>query len=433
MAGPKQPFDLRRPKPPPPPPPAAAPAAGGGLRPPPGFLAPGQIIKPEHLTPYERQQLEQLGVAPGTPVPGDLADIIRDIRSESAGDPTQLPVPPDFRVPSPTVVDVADLTPQERARVQAAISQAAEQARRLAEIPTVPGASPGVNEAIRQAELSRSRTEPQAPAVSVIDDRLTPKSPPAEAPTRPYVPPGTMPPGAVYVHQGRVDTLPDDALRRFAQPPPEAPAPGEPPPGEPPPGTLSDAGAGDARACPHCGWDLALPDGIAPTDADKYTFLWSILGGPDKRFTKQHELMGGQVLLNFRTLTSREADLTLLQIAQDYREGKLHGNVSWMQRWMDYRLSFALESITVARVGKTYIGPDSIDEIEYDRPVDAEGGPLPGTPYPALWEHLESKHLYNESLRRAVSLAYASFVDLTKKLENNYDNPDFWRGIEARA
>ena len=84
-------------------------------------------------------------------------------------------------------------------------------------------------------------------------------------------------------------------------------------------------------------------------------------------------------------------------------------------------------------MGKSYVAPDSLADVEYDKPQDAQGNEQPGTPFPALWENLEKNHLHHESFRRAVSLAYASFVDLNKKMENRYDDRDFWQGIEARA
>jgi hypothetical protein len=143
--------------------------------------------------------------------------------------------------------------------------------------------------------------------------------------------------------------------------------------------------------------------------------------------------MGGKVTLNFRTLTSDEADQALLQVAHDYRAGRLAGDINWWQRWMDYRLAMGLESVTIDGVGKPYVGPASLADVEFDPPVDEDGVPLPGTAYPALWEHLQSRHLYNESFRKAVSLAFASFADLVRKLEANIDNADFPWGIGAPA
>lgn len=424
MPEPKKPLNLKKQRPPAPPPPAQA--QPGARRTLPGFMAPGEIVRPEGLTPFERAQFEKLGVAPGTPVPGDLANIVAEIRGEA--DPlASLGLAPDFQVAVPKTVEVDDLTPEQQARVRAVIAETAAMASAIGDIPTVPGAGAGVNEAIAAAaEMDRIR---RGPSVSLVDDRITGNQatpPPASPPPgpRPTLQAGALAPGQAYVHRGRVEDLPPEATARpqqAATPPPAATDP------------ASETGAADARNCPHCGWDQTLRDGIDPTDVDKYGFLWSILGGPEKRFTKQYELMGGQILLNFRTLTSREADLALLQIAHDYRRGEIAGNTDWWQRWMDYRMAFALESITSAAAGKTYVGPDSLDDIEYDPPAGPDGKPLPSTPLPALWEHLEGSHLYNESLRRAVSLAYAGFVDLVKKLENNYENPDFWRGIAEPA
>jgi hypothetical protein len=431
----RKPLDLRKPKAPPPPappqPPAAAPPPAvpgpASWRPLAGFLPPGEPIRLENLTPMERANFEKLGVTEGTVVPGNLGDIMAEIRSESDPDHVDLPLPADFRLAEPRVIDAGTMTPEQQARVRGIIAEAGEKARQIADIPVIPGAAPGVNEAIARAEMDRinARTDRgDAARVSVVDDRIT-RNPAAQPQVT--VRAGTIPTGGVYVHKGRVDELPAEAARRVAGP---GAADGPP---EPPPGEMTATGAGDARHCPHCGWDLSNPSMTALTDADKYGFLWSVLGGPDKRFTRQFELMGGRMVLNFRTLTSREADLALSQVAADVRAGDIPGDITWMQRWLDYRLAFALESIVVDGLGKTYVGPSSIDEIEYDAPVDADGNGLPGTPFPALWAHVQEQHLYNESLRRTVCFAYASFVDMVKKMEANYENRDFWRGIGGPA
>jgi hypothetical protein len=402
-------FDLRRSRPPAPPPPPAS--SGDKARRPrvpfAGFLEPGQVVKEEHLTPYEREQYRKLGVQPGTAVPGNLSEVIREIHDESA---PALDLPPDFQVKQPDVVDIEQLTPQQQRQVRAIISQAAEQERRIADIPVVPGAAPGVNEAITTASSGPG------------DDtqiRANPHS-------------------GVFIHHDRVDDMPAEAEAYFRRNIPSAPVwpRQEQPQPEPAPADAIETAtaAGEARYCPHCGWDQTMRDGIEVTNADKDGFLWSILGGPEKRFIKQFELLGGKVLVEFRTLSSRESDMTVLQISHDHRAGRLFGDVNWFQRWMDYRLAFGLASLTLAgKQGKVYVGPDSLDDVDYDRPVDENGKELPGTPLPALWDYVESNHLHNESLRKAVSLAYTGFTDLVKKMEANYSNPDFWRGIGSPA
>jgi hypothetical protein len=435
MPGPAKPFDLRRPRPPAPPPPSAPAQPAQGQRrsgPPPGFLPVGGVtpmIDTTNATPYVKQQLEKLGVAPGTPVPGNLAEIIRDIREEA--DDVGLPLPPDHNVGMPQVVDIDQLGPDQKARIRAIIAEAAEAQRRLSATPLIADAGPGVNEAIRFAQQAVQ------PTINVVDDRPShiidnknQAAAPRTSPTRA----GSIPPGAAYVHRGRVDDIPPEVTppaRQAAAPPP--PTPGPPPPthgpAEPAPGTMTDTGAGDARFCPHCGWNQALVDGVGPTADDKYGFLWSVLGGPGRRFERAYPLMGGNIVLTFRTLGSGEADAALHQIALDYRAGRLAGDNNWIERWLDYRMAFALASIDVRGVGRTYEAPATLDEVEYDPPA-GEGD---STPLPALLDHLTSGHLHHESLRRAASLAFASFTDLVKKLEAQYDNGDFWKGIEAHA
>jgi hypothetical protein len=440
MPGPANPFDLRRPRPPAPPPPAASAQPAQGQRrsgPPSGFLPVGGVspmIDTTKATPYVKQQLQKLGVAPGTPVPGNLAQIIQGIREES--EDVGLPLPPDHNVGMPQVVDIDQLSPDQKSRVRAIIAEAADVQRRLAETAPIAGVGPGVNEAIQFAQ--QYAQQGAQPAINVVDDRpahiidnKNQAAAPHPSPTRA----GSIPPGGAYVHRGRIDDIPPEVAQQArpaaATPPP--PTPGPPPPthgqAEPAPGTMTDTGAGDARFCPHCGWNQALVDGVEPTRDDKYGFLWSILGGPGRRFERAYPLMGGNVVLTFRTLSSEEADAALHQIALDYRAGRLAGNSNWIERWLDYRLAFSLAAIDTKGVGRTYKGPATLAEVEYDPPP----GESESTPLPALWDNLMTWHLHHESLRRAASLAFASFTDLVKKLEAQYDNGDFWEGIEAHA
>jgi hypothetical protein len=252
---------------------------------------------------------------------------------------------------------------------------------------------------------------------------------------------GVIPPGGVYVNHGRTAEIPPEAFqaaaaaRQAAQPArelpelpensPRTPIESQRPSAEPPPGRMTDTGAGDARHCPHCGWDQARVDVAEATEFDKQTYLISVLGSPDARFTKEYPLYAGKVIVTFQSLGSDEEDQILHQVALDWRHGKLRGDVDWVQRWMDYRMALSLQTIAVEDVGKTYVAPVA---VEYDR-VDGEVE----SPAPALWDHLNGSILRHSGLRRAASLAFASFVDLNKRLEANYDNPDFWQGIEAHA
>jgi hypothetical protein len=391
-------LDLRKQAPPPPAAPAVAKRPLRDLMEP-GLFQPGQVLDPRFMTAYERKQLASIGWEEGTPVPGNVSELIAAAQQEASVEGL-LPVPPDtppLKMPDP--IDISRLSPAKQRELRDAIEQAGKyQAQLSAQGATVAGLPPSIADAVRVAdEVVR-----QNPGFSVVDDRARP--PQAATGTAPTViPPGPKPAG----------------WRRPEQPPPE---PAVEPSAEPPIGDLSHTGAFGITHCPHCNWDLKRPDPSEPNDDDKRAYLMAALGGPDSRFTREASLLGGTIKVGYRELTGGEADTALTQIADDVRSGRIVGDGEWWQRLMDYRMTQAINYIEIKGVGRVHEGVELKD-------IESDDGNL--TPYPALVGFLLSDVLHSESIRRAIGQGFMRFQRLCEKLEANADEASFWEGIDS--
>jgi hypothetical protein len=396
----KRKLDLRK-QVPAPPPPAAAAVAKRPLRDllEPGLFQPGQVLDPRFMTAFERQQLSSIGWEEGTPVPGNVSELIAAAQQE-ANVEGLLPVPPDTPpLMMPTPVDISRLSPARQRELREAIEQAGQyQAQLSAQGAAVAGLPPSIADAVRVADdVARQNS-----GFSVVDDRQARAAQATAGPAPTVIPPGPKPAG----------------WRRPEPPPQPAPEP----PVEPPIGDLSHTGAFGITHCPHCNWDLKRPDPSEPSDDDKRAYLMAALGGPGHRFIRETSLLGGTVKISYRELTGNEADAALTQIADDVRSGRIVGDGEWWQRLMDYRMTQAINYIEIKGVGRVHEGVD-LKDIESD-----DGNP---TPYPALVGFLLSDVLHSESIRRAVGQGFMRFQRLCEKLEANADEASFWEGIDS--
>jgi hypothetical protein len=437
MAEPRKKLDLRGR--PPTPPPAARPAARlesaeDALGP--GLFRPGQVLDPAHMTAYERQQLAAIGWDPGTPVPGNAAELIRAAQQEAQAEGV-LPVPADTPpLTMPPTVDISRLPQAKQRELREALVQAGRYQQQYAEHEAATaGLDPGIAEAVRVAEDAAQSGRPPR-GIAVVDDRpfRRPKAAAAAPVQAPPAPPRPRPKPTGWPQPEPAQPPPEPEPEPEPEPAPQAtnwrrpgvepflpPGAAPPPPDPTPPiGDLSSTGAIGITHCPHCSWDLKRPDPSDPSDDDKRNYLMATLGGPGHRFTRDTSLLGGVIRVGYRELTGGEADAALTQIADDVRKNRVVGDGEWWQKLMDYRMVQALEYIEIQQVGRVYEGLD-LDEIETD-----DGNP---TPFPALVSYLLANVLHSESIRRAVGQGYARFQRLCEKLEANADSASFWDGI----
>lgn len=175
----------------------------------------------------------------------------------------------------------------------------------------------------------------------------------------------------------------------------------------------------DTGICVHCGFPRGTKEWCNPTRADKQIFVAAVLG--QKRFSKEYNLLGGQLKIVFRTLTVIENDLVVKQLMCDWNDGLLSGPAHSVAEATKYQLTMALESI------ETNVGPltlPALDEYDYDEPEK-------GTILPKIVAHVSEVAMPNEHVRRIVSKVYGHFIETQSKLEAMAENADFWLATEG--
>lgn len=274
----------------------AVPQGGSGKQPQNQLpMQPGQVVKLERAAPFELEEMAKLGIKPGDMIPANLADIIAEAHAD-AGRTDLTPVPLGTTpLALPTTISIDTLPPEKQQELAEAVQRIGQAAQRMAELPTINGAAPGVNEAIAAAAM------------------------------------------------GEEFTLVDNRPKPAAQPQPQDTAAAGP--------TLSEAGTTGHGACPHCGWDLSRPPPSLPNDADKREYLASVVLAGD-RFRRTISLIGGKLKVGLRSLQFTESELVLTQLGADFRAGRLQGDGEWIKHWTEYRMALMVEFVEVAGQGR---------------------------------------------------------------------------------
>lgn len=268
----------------------------------------------------------------------------------------------------PQVVNIEELTEDKQAEVLTSVADSLSKKTSQSAQPFIPR-GPGISEAKRLADRVAAQAEAR------IAQAKTPT--PAVAPKPVVTPPEPTP-----------------------EPEPEKANAG------------SDIQAGET--CVHCGWPAGSKDGCNPTPMDKQLFVAAVLG--QRRFIKEYDLLGGQMHVQFRSLTVEENDLVIKQLMEDWNLGKISGPAHSVTEATKYQLAMSLASI------ETNIGPIKLPELdgyEFETPTTA-------TVLPELVAYITKTAVPNEHTRRIISKAYGHFIDTQSKLEAMAENSDFW-------
>lgn len=378
---------------------------------------PVTTISPGDLTEAERTALGSIGWKEGEPIPRDMAAILEQAVKEHLSAAIPLPVDPTAPPLKVNTVDLKNLPPEKQQEIlaRARASAAAESAQHAT--------------TSRQAEATVSRTQGMSEAVSAADQAVAafraksmpqPSDEPLIAPPTPAVPP-------------------------TAEAAPSPPPPPPPPATETKAATKSDTGA-DAQLshCPHCNWDLALPDIPEPPYADRMAYLHSLLGM--KPHLKSYDIFGGNMSVTLRTLTTREIDIVYKQAYRDREMGGLPNEMDYWERINRYRLLLQLVGLrTASKDGFFHELPDGYSkstnpgasgvwvDAERESIMAAEAG-TPGadattlseTGLPAIESWITENVLKTEAIFRAVMRVSSEFNRLMSKMEAMADNSDFW-------
>lgn len=344
-------------------------------------------IAPSSLTPAERESLEAIGWTDDVPIPSNAAELIQNAQAERLAEAVPMPVSPQHKPIKVETVDIGSLDAGKRNALMASLADAfeAEKQQKEAEIEqrqrsAANMAAPGLADAQRAADVATARFTGEA---EVVDDR---------------------------------------------QAPPESPKPAEASP--------TGANAGPSH-CPHCSWDLGQPDVPEPEYSDKMAFLQCLIG--QKPYVKAYPLLGGNVEVAFRTLTTREVDVVYKQAYADQSAGRINTEVDFWERVNRYRLFLQMASYKAD--GANGFSHDLPDGYSKSTNTDAQGVWVTeareaelfdetlgsGTGVTAIEDWLISNVLKTEAVFRIVNNACNQFNRLVAKLEAMADNSDFWK------
>lgn len=269
--------------------------------------------------------------------------------------------------------------------------------------------------AAREAQRQGSRAES-----TVIDDRETTTKPPAGM----QVPEGKTYAGAIGIPSvsDKIETLKArQAAAETAPPPPKA---AETPQAAPATGVAEP----HAATCQRCHWPLQLPFNVEISMQDKQAFLAAILGLA--RFEKRYELMGGNLSVIFRSLSSQETAILQQQLGAMVRSGEIIGDGEYWANMHEFRLVMAVKQIMVGQ-NVIYTVPDL---LTWDKEHPAkEGDKVQPTSIPRMREYLYAEGAKQEPVRRMLGQTHSNFQRLVEALEFMTNDPDFWKGIELPA
>lgn len=378
-------------------PPPARPAGLTGTPPLP-FGKPIQLIAPDSLMPSERAELEKYGWKEDVPIPTDAAKLIEAVKAEMMAAEQNLPPPIDPRTPPLQVetFDISKLSQDQRARFEerlrttfkASAAEKVAEAEQAAESAKLLRVHPSVQKAMQVASAPDVEIEDDSIKVTAVGERTTPKPAP------------------------------------LAESKSEA----------------SETGADKVLShCPHCNWDLSMPDIPEPPYGDKLAFLHAILG--QKSFTKDYDLFGGKVVVTFRTLTTPEIDVIYKQAYRDRELGRLPTAIDFWERINRLRLVLQLQGLRSTQIGdKGGFFHDLPDGLNREASPNAtsfwktkEPDTSADTPLPAIEKHMTDKVLKTEALFRVVNMQCNQFNRLVARLEAMVNDSDFWQLTEAAS
>lgn len=345
----------------------------------------------EHMTEFEQRALLAEGYDPNTmPLPANAYEIMQTVNAELGLDKAPVPNidPRQAPVTIPEPVQFAARSPEHQERLKRVLEtavaqdeadmQAAQAEERLATLP------PGVADAQRMAQ---SMTQPSTAEVDV-DVQNTP--PPATA------------------RQTATPTAADDT---------------------------GAAAALQPHICEMCGHNSAIPATPEPPYEKKLAFLQTVLG--EVNFKDEMKVMGGNLSLTFRTLTTRELQQVFIQANNDLEKKRIVTTADYYEKLNWYRLCLQLVEIrglamqTVMHVAPEGLSPETNNLAssfwECDPPENGD------TILMQVSNYIETSVLKTEHLLRIVGAACNQFNRLVAKLEANLENSDFWKPTDGQS
>lgn len=404
--------------------PVPIPAAGPGQIPRdqlPGDGRPPFRTGQVHMSDFTRRNLQAVGWKEGDPIPGDLGERLQELQREvnaeqAAASLQDSELAKGWKPVEPKFVSIENLPPEKQKEIaqylseyKRQVAQDTMQQQQMDEIDqSIPPEIQGEQRRLMREGMiageaaAAARQARQSGVVStVIDDRV-----PQQKPTN----------VADQIERARQQQAAFETKQ--VQPPPTPIAAVD---------ELPAAGTAHAN-CQRCSWPLSVPFEMKPTDEDKQGFMAAILGLG--RFEKKYELLGGNLEVYFRSLTTDETTMVQSQLGAMVRAGESIGDVEFWANLMEFRLVLSLSKL---KIGDNVIyTAKPIADWEKEHPPAETDKVLP-TPIPRLRDFLYEKCVTQEPLRRILGQTHQEFQRLVEALEFMTNDSDFWKGIELRG
>lgn len=215
--------------------------------------------------------------------------------------------------------------------------------------------------------------------------------------------------------------------------PEPAPAPTPPPAPKVEEPQFKDVGP---KFCVHCGYDQSLPVSIEPTEFDKEAFIAATIA--QKSFTKEFSLLGGELLVCFRSLTPREIDSASDQALRDYEKQRIRYQGDVAESVNRYNMYLQLAYIRSRRAGgidatfpKGFTPETNPDAGSY-WPLQADTDFVDGdNGLQAVAKFITTTIVKSENLMRMLFIAHGQFLRLCAMLEARLDDSPFWKKADS--
>lgn len=345
-----------------------------------------ELAATDHVSEFTKKTLEQFGWISGEPIPVELGGLLLQLKDSSPRSPR-----------TDVLIDINVLTEENIAAVKSMLKAASDFAREQNKIGEIESKAarmdPSVADVYRQLKLKEEANQAQA---QIIDDRDQLASPAAEE---------------------TKETAPAAAKKEDSAAPAEKPTPEAASQGFIAPMAM-------LPFCGRCGWDNRQKFETPVTTLDKQDFLAAILG--NRRFKRDIELMGGKLIITFRTPLAEENKLIYRQLTFDQNAGRVVTEAEWFTRMIEYRLACSLERLSDSSGKQIAVVPEMSEFQKTHVPPPEE--PLQ-TPLVPLAEYVNNNVLAHEVTRRLVGQHLRQFQRLVEALEAMALEPSFWSGI----
>lgn len=396
-----------------------------------------------YMSEFVQQQLKAVGWKPGDPIPGDLGQRLKEIQHEVMEEQANArlegsELAANWKPVESSFVKIDELPPAKQEEIRqylqeykADIAQQTEFARQQqAADDSIPDNVQGPQRELMRdqilqgdaatAEWWAKRQQQGDPVSTVIDDRKTAK---AATP-----PPGiTVPEGKKFAgimgQSSVADNIEKAAQRQREYEKSQREQPAVTPVKDT---TIPDAGSQiEHTNCQRCNWPLSKPFDIEPTVGDKQGFMAAILGLG--RFEKEYSLLGDQLKVCFRSLSTSESSLLQRQLGTMVRSGDIHGDGEYWANLMEYRLVMSISRLEHG--GNVIYAVKPVEEWDKEYPPTSDDV-IQVTPIPRMLKYFYEHGATQEPLRRILGQTHRRFQGLVEALEAVTSDPDFWTGIE---